>query len=301
MPTETIIAEHCSETCFNAVKLVIKCFMHVLPAAQEIALPSSCLYFTYGSQARNGDTRLQPGPCWRSVRPMWDMNSGLPASNVHDLFRIRNMLRDAQTVCNHAKMHGRVIWTQREHTCSAEGTSPATIRCARPSATAVFPTPGSPIRTGLFLVRRDSIWMQRLHSSHSLSYDSNLTPRSKICYLIIRTDPFRWSARACLGLSGVCLGTPWQAERWRLGIASYTGSKAEKAGFAEVACLMRSSRPMTGSSFPFLAASVKSRAYLDSASYLLSGSCTCHCMHQLMIKFGGIWSTLSTVPLILIP
>ncbi|MNI55842.1 hypothetical protein D3C73_1108170 [compost metagenome] len=34
------------------------------------------------------------------------------------------------------------------------GTSPATMRWARPSTTAVFPTPGSPISTGLFLVRR---------------------------------------------------------------------------------------------------------------------------------------------------
>src|SRR5450759_802520 len=36
------------------------------------------------------------------------------------------------------------------------GTSPATIRWANPSNTAVLPTPGSPISTGLFLVRRDS-------------------------------------------------------------------------------------------------------------------------------------------------
>src|SRR5450759_802523 len=36
------------------------------------------------------------------------------------------------------------------------GTSPATIRWANPSTTAVLPTPGSPISTGLFLVRRDS-------------------------------------------------------------------------------------------------------------------------------------------------
>src|SRR4029079_3853079 len=39
------------------------------------------------------------------------------------------------------------------------GTSPLTMRCARPSTIAVLPTPGSPISTGLFLVRRDSTWM----------------------------------------------------------------------------------------------------------------------------------------------
>ncbi|MCY1372633.1 hypothetical protein D9M69_598540 [compost metagenome] len=38
---------------------------------------------------------------------------------------------------------------------SDSGTSPLTIRSAIPSAIAVLPTPGSPIRTGLFLVRRD--------------------------------------------------------------------------------------------------------------------------------------------------
>ena len=34
------------------------------------------------------------------------------------------------------------------------GTLPFTIRFAKPSAIAVLPTPGSPISTGLFLVRR---------------------------------------------------------------------------------------------------------------------------------------------------
>jgi hypothetical protein len=45
------------------------------------------------------------------------------------------------------------------------GTSPLTMRSARPSAMAVLPTPGSPIRTGLFLVRRDRTWIVRRISS----------------------------------------------------------------------------------------------------------------------------------------
>ena len=45
------------------------------------------------------------------------------------------------------------------------GTSPRTMRCARPSTIAVLPTPGSPMSTGLFLVRRDSTWMTRRISS----------------------------------------------------------------------------------------------------------------------------------------
>ena len=42
----------------------------------------------------------------------------------------------------------------RRLSSSVSGTSPVTIRCARPSTMAVLPTPGSPIRAGLFLVRR---------------------------------------------------------------------------------------------------------------------------------------------------
>ena len=37
---------------------------------------------------------------------------------------------------------------------SPSGTSKLIIRCAKPSTIAVLPTPGSPINTGLFLVRR---------------------------------------------------------------------------------------------------------------------------------------------------
>ena len=48
---------------------------------------------------------------------------------------------------------------------SPSGTSPLTMRCARPSTIAVLPTPGSPISTGLFLVRRCSTWMVRRISS----------------------------------------------------------------------------------------------------------------------------------------
>ena len=39
----------------------------------------------------------------------------------------------------------------------SSGTSPETIFKAKPSATAVLPTPGSPIKQGLFLVLLESI------------------------------------------------------------------------------------------------------------------------------------------------
>ena len=41
------------------------------------------------------------------------------------------------------------------------GTLPEAISCANPSTRAVFPTPASPISTGLFLVRRQRIWTTR--------------------------------------------------------------------------------------------------------------------------------------------
>ena len=54
------------------------------------------------------------------------------------------------------------------------GTSPLTILCARPSTIAVLPTPGSPIKTGLFLVLLESILTVLLISSSLPITGSNL-------------------------------------------------------------------------------------------------------------------------------
>src|SRR5215472_11551682 len=48
---------------------------------------------------------------------------------------------------------------------STSGTSPCTMRRARPSAIAVLPTPASPTNSGLFFCRRHSTWMVRLISA----------------------------------------------------------------------------------------------------------------------------------------
>ena len=58
------------------------------------------------------------------------------------------------------------------------GTSPLTMRWASPSTIAVLPTPGSPISTGLFLVRRDSTWMVRRISSSRPITGSSLPSRA---------------------------------------------------------------------------------------------------------------------------
>ncbi len=70
------------------------------------------------------------------------------------------------------------------------GTSPRTMRCANPSTIAVFPTPGSPINTGLFLVRRFSTWMTRRISSSRPITGSSL-PCSASC---VRLRPYFSSA-----------------------------------------------------------------------------------------------------------
>ena len=62
---------------------------------------------------------------------------------------------------------------------SDSGTSPATTRSASPSTIAVLPTPGSPIRTGLFLVRRASTWMTRRISASRPTTGSSLPDRAR--------------------------------------------------------------------------------------------------------------------------
>jgi ATP-dependent Clp protease ATP-binding subunit ClpB len=61
---------------------------------------------------------------------------------------------------------------------SPSGTSPDTILWASPSAMAVLPTPGSPMRTGLFFVRRLSTWMMRRISSSRPMTGSSLPRRA---------------------------------------------------------------------------------------------------------------------------
>jgi hypothetical protein len=56
--------------------------------------------------------------------------------------------------------------------------SPLTMRWASPSTMAVLPTPGSPISTGLFLVRRDRTWITRRTSSSRPITGSSLPCRA---------------------------------------------------------------------------------------------------------------------------
>ena len=81
------------------------------------------------------------------------------------------------------------------------GTSPATIRWARPSTTAVLPTPGSPMITGLFLVRRLRTWMMRRISASRPITGSSLPERA----IAVRSVPY--FSRAWKVFSGSALST----------------------------------------------------------------------------------------------
>ena len=93
------------------------------------------------------------------------------------------------------------------------GTSPSMIRCAIPSAIAVLPTPGSPTRIGLFLVRRERICKTRRISSSRPITGSSLPLRacsfrliaylpsaSKVCSLVCESivEPLRSSLIAAI-------------------------------------------------------------------------------------------------------
>ena len=73
---------------------------------------------------------------------------------------------------------------------SESGTSPRTIRWARPSAMAVLPTPGSPIRTGLFLVLRE-----RIRITFRISLSRPMTGSSLFALACsTRSVPYFWRA-----------------------------------------------------------------------------------------------------------
>ena len=110
------------------------------------------------------------------------------------------------------------------------GTSPATIRWASPSTTAVLPTPGSPMRTGLFFVRRDSTWTTRRISAsrpmtgsmppararavRSMPYFSRAWNEPSGSADETRAEPRTWSSAA---VSSFSVAPTWPEQLGRLG------------------------------------------------------------------------------------
>ncbi|MNF33830.1 hypothetical protein D3C84_146550 [compost metagenome] len=101
------------------------------------------------------------------------------------------------------------------------GTSPLTMRWARPSTMAVLPTPGSPISTGLFLVRRCRTWMvRRISSSRPITGSSLPSSARLVMSTVYLSSAWRDSSalgsltaspprRLLMAFSSACLLTPW--------------------------------------------------------------------------------------------
>ncbi len=91
---------------------------------------------------------------------------------------------------------------------SDSGTSPSTTRWARPSTTAVLPTPGSPMSTGLFFVRRESTCTTRRISASRPMTGSSRPSRA----IWVRSVPYFSSASpASAGVSLVTFRPPRSA------------------------------------------------------------------------------------------
>ena len=92
---------------------------------------------------------------------------------------------------------------------SPSGTSPLTILCASPSTTAVLPTPGSPISTGLFFVFLERILTTFLISPSRPITGSSFCARARST----RSTPyFSKTSYVASGLSDVTLWLPLTVE-----------------------------------------------------------------------------------------
>ena len=138
-------------------------------------------------------------------------------------------------------------WTMRLF-CSPSGTSLLMMRCASPSAMAVLPTPGSPMRTGLFLVRRSRIWTARLISSSLPMTGSSLPSRARW----VRSMPY-FSSDSKVP-SALRLSTCWPPR-----MVTAASLRAAAAGSAS-SCLPATSRRATRSVSAATKASCHSKA-----------------------------------------
>ena len=132
-------------------------------------------------------TMMRPAAAWISLSTAFSRSSNSP----------RNLAPARISVRSSAK-------TRRSF--SPSGTSPAASRCARPSTTAVLPTPGSPISTGLFFVRRASTWIVRRISSSRPMTGSSLPCRASS----VRSRAYFFSASQSCSAEGASALRPWR-------------------------------------------------------------------------------------------
>ncbi len=96
------------------------------------------------------------------------------------------------------------------------GISPETILWAKPSIMAVLPTPGSPIKTGLFLVRRERIWITLLNSSSLPIKGSSFPWRA---FSVRFSEYFSKARNLDSGISSVTLILPRNSAKMRKAIS----------------------------------------------------------------------------------
>ena len=111
--------------------------------------------------AASSEPSADPAPIREWISSMKTMRSGLSRSSLRIPFEPLLELAAVLGAGDHQRQVERdhpLLRQRRPARCRS------TMRWARPSTMAVLPTPGSPSRIGLFLVRRDRIWMMRSSS-----------------------------------------------------------------------------------------------------------------------------------------
>ena len=133
------------------------------------------------------------------------------------------------------------------------GTSAWTMRSASPSAMAVLPTPGSPISTGLFLVRRERTWITR-----RISWSRPITGSS-----------LPWPARSTRSM-------PYFSRAWNLPSGAWSVTRAEpRTARSEprIASLVIALSFSTSWAFDLVPASARSRCSVETnSSFMPSAS-----------------------------
>ena len=120
--------------------------------------------------AASRDPSAEPAPMREWISSMKMMRSWFSRSSFRIPFRrSSNWPRYFVPATMRERSIARIFLLERK-----SGTAPSTIRWARPSTIAVFPTPGSPRRIGLFFVRRERIWMIRSTSASRPTRGSNV-------------------------------------------------------------------------------------------------------------------------------
>ena len=180
------------------------------------------------------------------------------------------------------------------------GTSPETMRCARPSAMAVLPTPGSPRRIGLFFVRRERICVTRRISSSRPITGSSLPSAASF----VRSRPY--CSRASYVFSGLRVSAFWLPR---------TRSIAARREPSLTPCASSALRPMRSRSVrkrpssrcsldtyesPYSFMSAMADVSTDCRLWpiillLVSDTCGCRAMYPSTSRFRRAGSTLASV------